>query len=206
MGFVKILFPGSIEALIHPSEEQVLVQNGGRKRVLENPDLTMQVAAQIEGRDHKDDITGLPGGKPTDKAKQESGKAQDLNKPAAIAGGKIAFNRAELLELRQPLEKILRDSLPYYENKLLAQVEVIKNQINKSTQQILNRLEAGSHQKIIHPDVRVVWKDMVWISILLACFGLPMRICLGLEIVCQGQAFRYGSARLLPRPLRHSNH
>ena len=140
MWFVQISVPEIIWTLTPTSKERVLAQNGGRKRVLENTDLTMQVAAQIEGRDLKEDITGLPGGKPSDKAKPEGGKPKALNKPALLAGGQLAFSRAELLELKQPLEKILQDSLPYYENKLLAQVEVIKNQINKSTQQILNRL------------------------------------------------------------------
>lgn len=133
--------------------------------MLENPDLTMEVAAVIEGRDPKTSITGLPGStKPADKSKQDAPKPGSKDQPghsAVLASGEVAFSRKELLELQQPLEKILKDSLPYYENKLLAQVEVIKNQINKSTLQILSRLEAGSHEKITHPDIRFVWKEMV---------------------------------------------
>lgn len=143
-----------------------MAQYGGKKRVLENPDLAMQVAAQIEGRDSKEDATDLPGSKPSDKdkGKQETGKGKEIGKTAVLASGELAFSRTELLELRQPLEKILQDSLPYYENKLLAQVEVIKNQINKLTQRILTRLEAGSYEKIIHPDIQLVWKGAVQIS------------------------------------------
>lgn len=136
------------------------VQYGGRKRVLENPDLTMEVAALIEGsRDNTTNTSGLPGStKPADKT---TAKSVQPGQSSVLASGEAKFSRKELLELQQPLEKILKDSLPYYENKLLAQVEVIKNQINKSTQQILSRLESGSHEKIGHPDVRYVWKENV---------------------------------------------
>jgi hypothetical protein len=144
-----------------------MAQYGGRKRVLENPEVAMLVAAKIEGTDSKDDATDLPGGKPSDKdkGKQETGKGKEMGKTPVLASGKLAFSRTELLELQQPLEKILQDSLPYYENKLLAQVEMIKNQINKSTQQILSRLEAGSYEKIVDPNIQLVWKEMVQISI-----------------------------------------
>lgn len=141
--------------------EQTVAQYGGRKRLFESPDLTMQIAAQIEGRSTQDLGAGLPGSKPTDpKAKPDATKAKD-SKGTVSAKDEPTFNRRELLELQQPLEKILKDSLPYFENKLLAQVEIIKNQINRSTQQILHRLESGSHEKIVHPDIRLVWKEMV---------------------------------------------
>jgi hypothetical protein len=108
-------------------------RHGGHERVRDNPEIALQVHAQLEGH------------------KRASAAARDEPK----------FDRKELLELQRPLNKVLADSLPYYESKLLAQMEVIKDEINKSTQQIIARLEAGSHDKVAHPDVRYVWKDMV---------------------------------------------
>ena len=166
-------------------------QNGSRERVLGNPDLAMQLAAQIEGRDPEED-----------KANQETGKAKDSSKPAVLADGELAFNRSELRELKQPLEKILQDSLPYYEKKLQAQMKVIEDQIARSTQQILNRLEAGSYEKIGQPDIRILWKDMVWFSILMACFSRSMSEYSGVANVCQGQTICYGPARPLSGSLR----
>lgn len=147
--------------------EQTMAQYGGRKRVLESPDLTMQVAAQIEGRTLKETTPAAgSGGKPADgKPGADAGKASTAKDPKSSAQVNMkdepVFTRKELLELQMPLEKVLKESLPYYENKLAAQVEVIKNEINRSTQQILHRLEAGSHEKITHPDIRLVWKEMV---------------------------------------------
>ena len=57
-----------------------------------------------------------------------------------------------LIEFQQPLNKVLADSPPDYESKLLAQTEVIKDEINGSMQQITARLEAESHDKVIPPD------------------------------------------------------
>lgn len=124
-------------------------QHGGHGRVRDNPEIALKVHAQLEG--HKATSVAPIYGKYGDGHTRASAAARDEPK----------FDRKELLELQRPLNKVLADSLPYYESKLLAQMEVIKDEINKSTQQIIARLEAGSHDKVTHPDVRYVWKDMV---------------------------------------------
>ncbi|KAF8316872.1 hypothetical protein DL93DRAFT_2154581 [Clavulina sp. PMI_390] len=121
--------------------EQTIQQYGGRERVLENPDAIMKVAAVIEGRN--------------------SSKVSDTG-IEVLENGEIAFSRKDLLELQEPLEAVLKESLPYYENKLLAQVDSIKNQMNKSLQNILNRLESKAHEKIVDPDIREVWMENNW--------------------------------------------
>ncbi|KAF8288826.1 hypothetical protein DL93DRAFT_1177376 [Clavulina sp. PMI_390] len=146
--------------------EQTMQQYGGRNRVLENPEVTMEVAAIIEGRSKTSTTIPQTGSDKTTRTEGASSKAQGANavRTAVLANGEVAFSRKELLELAQPLEKVLQDSLPYYENKLMAQVQSIKNDINKSTQKILSRLEEGSHEKIVHGDIRQVWRDNGWRS------------------------------------------
>ena len=60
------------------------------------------------------------------------------------------FDWKELLELQQSLNKILADSLLYGSGGS-----------HQKLDQRIARLEAGSHDKVTHTDVRYVWKDMV---------------------------------------------
>lgn len=133
--------------------DELVQKYGGHERVRDNPEIALQVHAQIEG--HK--TSNIPGAH----RKHSDGKPTLQTNALASAKPESMLDRREFLELQRPLDRVVADSLPYYENKLFAQIKVIKDEISKSTLQILSRLEAGSHDKIMHPDVRHVWKDMV---------------------------------------------
>jgi hypothetical protein len=138
--------------------DQYLEDLGGRKKVIESEELITRMALEIEGRgsskdgkdtkDGKDAKPGAPPGAPPDSKSKLDPKLQ-------ILGPK------ERLEMRQPLSSILEANFLFYEGKLDAQVRIITNQIQKSTQQILRRLEAGSWEKIKHPEVREIWRENV---------------------------------------------
>lgn len=70
-------------------------------------------------------------------------------------------SRREFLELRKPLEELLDDSKEYFGQKLLAQTEELKSEIEGAAQRILNRLNTGSWSRIIHRDLQVVWRENV---------------------------------------------
>lgn len=127
-------------------------QHGGHERVRDNPEVALQVHAQLGRRIMNAALTH---------GKHGDSKATPHTKSSTVPKDEPTFDRKELLELQRPLSTVVADSLPYYENKLLAQIDFIKDEISKSTQQILSRIEAGSHDKVTHPDVRYVWKDMV---------------------------------------------
>lgn len=123
------------------SWEQTVTQYGGPKRILDNPEDLQTVANIIE-----DGSVENAGTRPI---------------PGGGSGAELKFNRKELLEVQQPLSKLLDESRVYYERKLEAQVEFLANQIERSTQRILHRLDGGSWMKIQDPDLKTVWRDNV---------------------------------------------
>ncbi|KAF8323073.1 hypothetical protein DL93DRAFT_617209 [Clavulina sp. PMI_390] len=139
--------------------DKVVNQHGGTERIRDNPDVALQVHARFEKlREAAHASRQNPSSKSLPVSKAPTSRHSSATK------GEPSFDRKELLELQQPLEKIVKDSLPFFEGKLIAQVEILRDEIDKSTQQILARLEAGAHDKIVHPDVQYVWKDMGWRS------------------------------------------
>lgn len=147
--------------------EQTVAQYGGPKRILDNPDDLQTVANIIEGRGIDNTATdvakstsaGGPGGKPSDPTQ----KAKDgpPGQKLKVTKDESKFNRRELLEVQQPLSKLLDESRVYYERKLDAQVQFLANQIERSTQRILHRIDGGYWMKIQDPDLQMVWKENV---------------------------------------------
>ncbi|KAF8308150.1 hypothetical protein DL93DRAFT_2231827 [Clavulina sp. PMI_390] len=95
---------------------------------------------------------------------------KDAMHPPAAVSNKPVYSHKELFELAQPLEQMLQDSRPYYECKLMAQVEFIKKNSNKWTRgkqpssRMHMMLKAGPFSEIMHPDIRLVWKNNTWQS------------------------------------------
>ena len=125
--------------------EQSLTLYGGRERVLGSDELITKVSNQIEGR------TAMDG--PTD-ARPGNRKPRN-NKDDQILSAK------ERLEIQRPLRDSLQANLDVYEIKLQSQIQRLSDELKESTQKILDRLDAGSYEKIRNPEVRQVWKDMV---------------------------------------------
>ncbi|KAF8320530.1 uncharacterized protein EI90DRAFT_2598279 [Cantharellus anzutake] len=135
--------------------EQSLENLGGRKKVLDSEELLTKIVNEIEGSGGK-----VPG---TDGKVDKGDASKDK---IALAKTRIdpknALSARERIELRLPLETILQANFRLYEGKLEAQMQILSHQLKASTQQILTRLDAGSYQKIQHPEIRQVWKDMAW--------------------------------------------
>ncbi|KAF8341567.1 uncharacterized protein EI90DRAFT_1754640 [Cantharellus anzutake] len=116
--------------------------------------------------------------KTTPKEKGEKGNDADKDKPkdpkstgkaddSKTKSGKDASNVLSLLErreLRMPLQEIINSNFALYEGKLESQVQLLSEEVKLSTQKILQRLETGAHEKILHPHIQRVWKDMGWRS------------------------------------------
>ena len=126
--------------------EQSLTALGGRDRVLESDDLITKMANEIEGRTPpKDDRRDAKAGNKT---------------PGDNKEGQV-LSLKERLEIQKPLQATLQANLQLYEGKLAVQVQRITDQVKASAQKILDRLDAGSYEKIRNPEVKEVWKDMV---------------------------------------------
>jgi hypothetical protein len=123
---------------------------GGHDVVVNSPELAMRIAAKVQTRR-------------SETAKGGTGTGADAKgKLDTKAQTKVeALTKQELLELPVPLKDLLTRSLPYFESKLEIQVQRISEQVELSAQKILRRLDAGLHEKIDHPDLRALWKDMV---------------------------------------------
>jgi hypothetical protein len=174
---------------------------GGRKKVLENDKLLTQMAQEIEGsntpKPGKDGKAGAQSGDP--KTKTESKTQTDDWDP---------LSAKERFEMRQPLSGILEANFDFYAAKLDAQVRAITNQIQKSTQQILRRLESGSWEKINHPEVMEMWKENVRqfsTSCVVCHFGFTGINAgyLAMAVQCEVSTLCLDIARLLSRSLRH---
>ena len=140
--------------------ERLLEDMGGRKKVIESEDLVITMAEKIEGRsrtaikDGKDAKTGTQSDAALDARSKTEPKSKTDEKTPVLS-------TKERFEIRQPLSSIIQANLQFYEGKLHAQVRIITDQIQKSTQQILRRLDSGSWEKVKHPEIRDIWKENV---------------------------------------------
>lgn len=139
------------------SWEQTVAQYGGPKRILNDPDDLQTVANIIEDRslDNSNLKSGPKSGTGVNSTAKGPGTKPD------VLGEETKFNRKELLEVQRPLSKLLDESRVYYERKLDAQIQILANQIEQSTQRILRRIDGGYWEKIQDPDIRTTWKENV---------------------------------------------
>lgn len=139
------------------SWEQTVAQYGGPKRILNDPDDLQTVANIIEDRslDNSNLKSGPKSGTGANPTAKGPGTKPD------VLGEETKFNRKELLEVQRPLSKLLDESRVYYERKLDAQIQILANQIEQSTQRILRRIDGGYWEKIQDPDIRTTWKENV---------------------------------------------
>lgn len=143
------------------SWEQTVAKYGGPKRILDSPE-ELQIVGDLINQS-----VDIPGGPPGAKggvdsaAKGAAAMSKDDTSGPKKKKDELKFTRKELLEVQQPLTKLLDESRLYFERKLDAQVQFLANQIERSTQRILHRLDGGSWMKIQDPDLRTVWKDNV---------------------------------------------
>lgn len=72
-----------------------------------------------------------------------------------------SFNRTEFLDLSRSLVELLAVNQGTFDQKLNAQTDVLKLEIDRSTNIILKRLDEGAYMRIKHPDIQVIWKDNV---------------------------------------------
>lgn len=191
------------------SWEQAVIRYGGPKRILNNPDDLQTVANIIEGRSlHNAASTGAksasaggPGAKPGNLVAK--GKDGATGTKFEVGKDEPKFSRKELLEVQQPLSKLLDEGRVYYERKLDAQVQFLTNQIERSTQRILHRLDGGSWMKIQDPDLQTVWRDNVCTRTnFLEGRYSHQPVDVGVANLSEEPSVHHGVARLLPRPLR----
>lgn len=71
------------------------------------------------------------------------------------------FNRTEFLDLSRSLAELLNANQGTFDQKLNAQTDVLKIEIDRSTNIILKRLDEGAYKRIKHPDISAIWKDNV---------------------------------------------
>ncbi|KAF8340736.1 uncharacterized protein EI90DRAFT_3117280 [Cantharellus anzutake] len=142
-----------IDVVSHKSEwhiryEQAMNDFGGRKKVLGNDGLLTSMATMIQVGMTKDEMT-----------------AQTANVAGReMLGGVSVLSAREMHELRLPLDAILAQNAGYFSKKLDAQMEAISNQLDKvqhSTTQILRTITGGAYERIVHPIIRHIWKEMV---------------------------------------------
>lgn len=152
--------------------EQALSDLGGRKKVLGNDELLTTMAKLIQERAVKD-------GKPIESTTTKLVRQSTLDsRRSSIESGSTATGESEGVldarerhELRISLDTVLKENAEYYVKKLDAQVALITNQIAKvqrTSDEILRTLQGGgSYERIAHPHIRAIWKEMVSVDI---CF------------------------------------
>ncbi len=167
----KIIEHTSVEEL----EWEGSVKNlGGRSKVLGNDELLTAIALEIENSQFSG-ATAKMGPKEKGEAKDkdaDGGKSKDPEatgkaEDSRAKSRKLRFDASNVLtqkerrELRMPLQEIIKSNFALYEGKLEAQLQIISEEVRQSTQRILQRLEAGAHERIFHPHIQQIWKDMV---------------------------------------------
>lgn len=137
--------------------EQALNDLGGKEKVLGNEEMLTSMASMIQERAMK---AGDAVQTATVAAQIAPGASQHL-----LSQDNGILSPRERRELRLPLGTILEQNAIYFSKKLDAQVEVIPDQLKKvqpSRAQILRAVTGGPHELIVHPDIRQIWKEMVF--------------------------------------------
>ena len=123
---------------------------GGRNKVLGDDELLTTMAGAIQTR---------------------KGNKDNQAKSALVDGAKfsrkedVVLSATERHELRLPLDNALEHNAKFYAAKLDAQISRIASQINRlqsSSETILKTLNSGIWERIVHPDLRHVWRDNCW--------------------------------------------
>ncbi|KAI0041239.1 hypothetical protein FA95DRAFT_714838 [Auriscalpium vulgare] len=127
--------------------ERLVADLGGRSKVLDSDELLTQVSCEVQARLVIDEDSGGGG---RDKAPSAS----------------TTLSPRERHDLRLSLETILQENADHFAHKLEAQVKLmtaeIQLYIRLSTAEIIRRLDVGPYERIDHPDIRELWKQMRW--------------------------------------------
>ncbi|PVF93625.1 hypothetical protein CPB86DRAFT_91111 [Serendipita vermifera] len=67
-------------------------------------------------------------------------------------------NATMLISLKTSVEDLIAENNALFELKF----ESLQSAIGRSEQRIITELRAGPHERVLHPDVREVWKEMRW--------------------------------------------
>lgn len=141
-----------INIVDHPKEQNEDLNNmmrdlGGRNKVLGDDELLTTMATAILSR--KDNRT---------EANVEDGAKFSRTEGAVLSA-------TERHELRLPLDDALEQNAKFYSEKLDAQISRIASQIDRlqsSSDIIVKKLTGGPWERIVHPDLRDVWKENGW--------------------------------------------
>lgn len=143
---------------------------GGRSRVLGDDQLltTMTVAIQSRSSSSLKIPKSPPStpGIPSITVTSASNAAVEVKEGDKLAGKEDAvLSASERHELRLPLDSLLNQNLGFYTQKLDAQVTLITSQLDKlasSSAVILKTITGGIWERILHPDLREIWKENAW--------------------------------------------
>ncbi|KAF9059723.1 hypothetical protein BDP27DRAFT_1371208 [Rhodocollybia butyracea] len=114
--------------------EKTIVENGGRQKVLNSDELLSKISKTIQ-------------------ATLVMEAPEERSERTSTSSAPPSFR--EMYELRLSLDVILQESAVHYAQKLDAQVKAI-------TDDIQSYFDAGPYERVHHPDIRELWKQMNW--------------------------------------------